>query len=87
MTLREQIEQRRRQWEAFNRWEKQQPPFERDPAQILADLGAVLRWIPKEDRLRETDPGKCGVQITAGSLRGFESPAMTGLEASETDRP
>jgi hypothetical protein len=51
MTLREQIEQRRRQWEAFNRWEEQQPPLEREPGQILADLGAILRWIPEEDRL------------------------------------
>jgi len=63
MTLKEQIEQRRRQWEAFNRWEEQQPPLERDPAQILADLGAILRWIPQEDRLRDPDPEKRGVQI------------------------
>jgi hypothetical protein len=63
MTLREQIERRRRQWEAFNRWEEQQPPLERDAGQILADLGAILRWIPQEDRLRDPDPEKRGVQI------------------------
>ncbi|MGC9947753.1 MAG: hypothetical protein ABSF64_15415 [Bryobacteraceae bacterium] len=42
MTRKEQIEQRRRQWETFNRWEEQQQPLERDPGQILADLG--LSW-------------------------------------------
>ena len=69
MTLREQIEQRRRQWEAFNRWEAQPPPLERDPAQILADLGAILRWIPEEDRLRDPDPEKRGVQVLLAAGR------------------
>jgi hypothetical protein len=36
---------------------------ERDPAQILADLGAILRWIPEEDRLHDPDPEKRGVQV------------------------
>ena len=63
MSLKEQLMERRRQWEAFNRWEEQQPPVERDPAQILADLGAILRWIPEEDRLRDPDPEKRGIQI------------------------
>jgi hypothetical protein len=63
VTFKEQIEQRRRQWEAFNRWEEQQPPLERDPGQILADLGAILSWIPEADRLHDLDPQKHGVQV------------------------
>jgi hypothetical protein len=63
MTLREQLVERRRQWEAFNRWEEQQPPLERTPARIVADLGAILSWIPEEDRLRDPDPEKRGIQI------------------------
>jgi hypothetical protein len=62
MTRKEQIEQRRRQWETFNRWEEQQQPLERDPGQILADLGAILGWIPEADRLHDPDPAKRGVQ-------------------------
>src|ERR1035441_3160143 len=92
MTLREQIEQRRRQWEAFNRWEEQQPPLEREPqrrrqwegvnrweeqqpplerepGQILADLGAILRWIPEEDRLHDPDPETRGVQVLLAAGR------------------
>jgi hypothetical protein len=63
MTLKEQLVERRRQWEAFNRWEEQLPPVERDPARILADLGAILSWTPQEDRLLDPDPGKRGIQI------------------------
>jgi hypothetical protein len=63
MTLKEQLVERRRQWEAFNRWEEQLPPTERDPARILADLGAILSWIPQEDRLFDSDPEKRGIQI------------------------
>lgn len=62
MSLREQLEQRKRQWEAFHRWEEQQPPLERDAARILADLGTILSWIPEEDRLRDPDPDKRGIQ-------------------------
>jgi len=63
MTLKEQLDERRRQWEAFNRWEEQLPPMERDPARILADLGAILSWIPRKDRLLDPDPEKPGIQI------------------------
>jgi len=63
MALKEQLEKRHRQWEAFNRWEAEQSPIERDPASVLADLGAILSWIPAEDRLRDPDPEKRGIQI------------------------
>jgi len=63
MTLREQLEIRKRQWEAFNRWEEEQPLTDREPARILADLGAIWSWIPEQDRLYDPDPEKRGIQI------------------------
>jgi hypothetical protein len=68
MTLREEIELRRRQWEIFNRWEAEQPPVEREPGKILADLGAILSWIPEADRLRDPDPEKRGIQKLRAAL-------------------
>ena len=66
----------------FNRWEEQQPPLEREPGQILADLGAILRWIPEEDRLHDPDRETRVRAGFVGSGPGSESPAMTELEAS-----
>jgi hypothetical protein len=57
MTLREQLLERRRQWD------EQQPPEERDAARILEDVGAIVSWIPEEERLRDPDPEKRGIQI------------------------
>jgi hypothetical protein len=71
MTLKEQLVERRRRWEAFNRWEEQLPPVERDPARILADLGAILSWIPREDRLLDPDPRKRGIQIVRAACAVF----------------
>ncbi len=63
MTLREQLEIRKQQWEAFNRWEEEQPQVEREPGKILADLGAIWSWIPEQDRLFDPDPEKRGFQV------------------------
>ncbi len=41
MTLAAQLQERRRQWAAFRLWEAQQPPVNRAPADILADLGEL----------------------------------------------
>lgn len=68
MTLREQLAERRRQWEEFNRWEAQQPPVERDPAAIVADLGFLLGFVSPEDRLRDPDPEKLGIQKMRAAL-------------------
>jgi len=62
LTLEEQLELRLRQWAAFNRWEAGQPPIERTPAQILADLGTIWSWLPPEVRLEDPDPGKLGIR-------------------------
>jgi hypothetical protein len=62
MTLREQFDQRRKQWEAFDRWEREQVPAERAPSDILADLGAIWDWLPEDVRTKDPDPGKKGIQ-------------------------
>ena len=62
MTLREQLEIRKQQWEAFNRWEEEQPQVEREPGKILADLGAIWSWLPREVREHDPDPEKIGIQ-------------------------
>jgi hypothetical protein len=72
VSLGEQLEERKRQWEAFHRWEEQQPPLEREPARILADLGAILSWIPEEDRLRDPDPEKRGIQILRAACAALD---------------
>ena len=62
VTLREQLEQRRKQWEEFNRWEAEQPPVERAAGDILADLGTIWSWLPPEVRTHDDDPEKLGVR-------------------------
>ena len=67
-TLREQLLERREQWRLFNEWEAVQPPIERDPAAILADLGTILSWLPANVRTRDTDPDKTGIQKMRAAL-------------------
>ncbi len=69
VTLRQQMEERRRQWEAFHRWEAEQPPAERPPGDILADLGALWLWLPEEVRTRDADPEKQGIRAMQAALR------------------
>ena len=69
MSTREQWELRRKQFEAFNRWEAEQPPIERDPADIIADLGTLVEWLRAEERLCATDLEKIiGIQKMRAAL-------------------
>ena len=68
MTLKQQLEARRRQWLAWHRWADSQPPLDRDPAEILADLGAIWSWLPPEVRLTDPDPEKLGIQKLRAAL-------------------
>ena len=74
MTLREQLEQRRRQWEAFHRWEAEQAAAERPAADIIADLGAVLSWLPPKVRGADPDPEKLGIQAMRRALANLQGP-------------
>jgi hypothetical protein len=58
----EEVEQYRRRFEAFNDWEAHQAPTERSPAAILADLGFLWTLVAPAERLRDPDPEKLGIQ-------------------------
>jgi hypothetical protein len=68
MTTKEQYDGRRRQWERFNRWESGQPLVERPAADIVADLGTILDWVPREARADDPDPQKLGIQAMRRAL-------------------
>ena len=70
----EEIEQYRRRFEEFNDWEARQPPTERSPAAILADLGFLLSLVPEEERLRDPDPEKLGIQRMRAMLARVSGP-------------
>lgn len=61
MTLREQLEERERQWRLFHGSEPAEPAPERDPAAVLADLSFLLRYYSREDIERDPDPDKKGI--------------------------
>lgn len=77
MTLREQVEERNRQWLQFHEWEAEQPlPPIRDASTVLADLSWLLRWCPPELLETDPDPQKLGIaKMRAGLalLRGTSS--------------
>jgi hypothetical protein len=68
MTRKEQLDIRRQQWEAFNRWESENPAPAREPAEILADLGTIWNWMPPEVRAEDPDPQKLGIQRMRSAL-------------------
>ena len=68
----EEYEERERRWAAFHAWEEQQPPVERSPADIIADLGTILDWLPAETRLEDPDPEKKGIQILRAAFAALE---------------
>jgi hypothetical protein len=68
VTLREQIEERNRQWRLFHEWELTQQPIERDAAQLVADIGAILDWMPVEAKLDNPAPEKLGVRKMIDAL-------------------
>ena len=68
MTLREQIEERNRQWRLFHEWEAQQPLSHREPSAILADLGTLLQWSSPELIHSDPDPDKHGIAKMRAAL-------------------
>jgi hypothetical protein len=68
MSAREDWQQRLRQWAEFNRWEAEQPPVDREPGDIIADLGTIWSWLPPEVRERDADPEKIGIQKMRAAL-------------------
>lgn len=68
MTLREQLERRKLQWQSFNEWEGGQSFDPRKPSAILADLGTILSWLPSDVRIQDPDPEKAGIQKMRAAL-------------------
>ena len=68
VTLREQIEERNRQWRLFHEWEANQPSVERDPAVVLDDIGGLLRWCPAHLLSDDPDPEKLGIAKMRAAL-------------------
>jgi len=60
--------ERQKQWDAFHRWEAEQPLVERDPGDIVADLGTILDWAPPEIRAEDPDPEKLGIKKFRAAL-------------------
>ena len=67
--LREEIQAFNEALVRFNEWEKTHPPRDRDAAEVIADLGTILDWIPVETRLADPDPQKLGVGKMIDALR------------------
>jgi hypothetical protein len=53
---------RQSQWAEHQRWVDAQAPPEVDPEQVIADLGALLEWMPTSTQVEVVDPAKLGVQ-------------------------
>jgi hypothetical protein len=66
--------ERKKQWEIFNRWEAEQPPIERDAADLIADVGAILDWMPPEVLREDPDPEKRGAQILLLAFERLKLP-------------
>lgn len=62
MNLREQLQERERQWELFHEWEESHPPKARRLEAVLADLSAIWRRLPKDVRSADPDPEKLGLR-------------------------
>ena len=68
MILPAEWRERQKQWDFFHRWEAEQPLVDRDLADILADIGAILDWLPPEVLAEDPDPEKRGIQVLRAAL-------------------
>lgn len=62
MTLREQLQERERQWKLFHEWEEKNPPKARSLEAVMADLSAIWRRLPPDVRSTDPDPEKLGLK-------------------------
>jgi hypothetical protein len=62
MTLREQLQERERQWKLFHEWEAQNPPKARPLEAVMADLSSIWRRLPEDVRSTDPDPQKLGLR-------------------------
>jgi hypothetical protein len=63
---------RQQQWSEYHRWASAES-LEHPSEQAIADLGAILEWLPDSKRYQERDPERRGVRrmhFLLGSLKG-----------------
>jgi len=53
---------RQQQWAEYRRWLDSAPPVEHPLEHVIADVGAILEWIPESERAKDHDPDRLGVQ-------------------------
>jgi hypothetical protein len=75
MTLKEQVEEYRAAMRRFNEWEAEHPAPERDLADVFADIEFLLSWVSEEERRRDPDPEKLGIQRMRAILARARGPA------------
>ena len=68
VTLRDEFDERNRQWRLFHEWEAQQPPVSRDLSAVFADLSALRRLCPPELLSAVPDPEKVGIARMRAAL-------------------
>jgi hypothetical protein len=68
MGLRQEWEERERQWREFHAWEAENSTPEREPSAVLADLSFLLREVPAEEILLDPDPEKLGIARMRATL-------------------
>ena len=73
MTLKEQLQERERQWKLFHEWEEQNPPKARPLDAIMADLSAIWRRLPEDVRSFDPDPEKLGLKRLREVLSKIEA--------------
>lgn len=62
MLSKEDWEIRQRQWALFHEWEAAREPDPYAWGEVIADVGAILDWLPEDVRQSDLDPGKSGIQ-------------------------
>jgi hypothetical protein len=62
MITRDQWERRQSQWAAFHSWEASRDPDANPAAAAIADLGAILEWLPEDVQRQDPDPAKTGIR-------------------------
>ncbi len=74
MTLREQVEERERQWRAYHEWESLRVEPERELNRVMEDLSAIWNRLPEDVRTLDPDPKKLGVQRMHRALSVLRTP-------------
>lgn len=54
--------ERQQQWRAYGEWAASQPLVADSPEDTLADVGAILEWLPADVRNADRDPERLGVR-------------------------